>query len=67
MVWSISIQVGPEPSGREDHRRESPLRPLRRGVVSSASNHMLRDRTEDDRRAILADADILGSAQGSFL
>jgi len=30
-------------------------------------DHMLRDRTEVDRRAILADADILGSAQGSLL
>lgn len=30
-------------------------------------DHMLRDRAEDDRRAILADADILGSAQGSLL
>ncbi|GHC99915.1 3'-5' exonuclease [Novosphingobium pokkalii] len=30
-------------------------------------DHMLRDRSEDDRRAILTDADILGSAQGSLL
>ena len=30
-------------------------------------DHMLRDRTEEDQRAILAGADILDSAQGSFL
>lgn len=30
-------------------------------------DHMLGNRTEDDRRAILADADILGSVQGSLL
>ncbi|WP_379553765.1 3'-5' exonuclease [Qipengyuania sp. DGS5-3] len=30
-------------------------------------NHLLRDRTEIDQRTILADADILGSAQGSLL
>ncbi|KMS59870.1 DNA polymerase III subunit epsilon [Novosphingobium barchaimii LL02] len=30
-------------------------------------DHMLRDRTEEDQRAILADADILGGAQGLLL
>lgn len=30
-------------------------------------DHMLRDQTEHDRRSILADADILGRAQGSLL
>lgn len=30
-------------------------------------DHMLRDQTEHDQRSILADADILGSAQGSLL
>lgn len=30
-------------------------------------NHMLGNRTADDRRAILSDANILGSAQGSLL
>lgn len=30
-------------------------------------DHMLRDRTEEDQRAILADADILGGSQGLLL
>lgn len=63
----LGSKLGLSPRARQITGGKAHSAPFDAVLSALLLDHILRDRTEDDRRAILADADILGSAQGSLL